>query len=103
MTNGIQQFKLHEGRDAIYSIASFLLDHFWGKPSKMTDALGVLLLTWNQAFYRYGTFNFGSLEKCIDRNLNRLDAFRRRFIFDLPLKINWKSVKCFWIFITPWK
>jgi hypothetical protein len=34
--------------------------------------LGVLLLTWNQAFYRYGIFDFDDLEVCITRNLRLL-------------------------------
>jgi len=49
---GSQAFRDHERRDAMYKVATFLVDHFWGAPAEMTDALGVLLLTWNQALYR---------------------------------------------------
>ena len=51
---GVAAFQKHEKRDAIYKIATFLVRNFWGQPAKMADSLGVLLLTWNQAFYRYG-------------------------------------------------
>lgn len=53
---GCEEFEKHEKRDAMYKVATFLVFHFWGKPSDMADGLGVLLLTWNQAFYRYGIF-----------------------------------------------
>jgi len=62
---GIKTFERHEKRDAMYKVATFLVLQFWGKPSEMADGLGVLLLTWNQAFYRYGSFDFDELERCI--------------------------------------
>jgi hypothetical protein len=49
----------------------------------MADGLGVLLLTWNQAFYRYGVFDFDQLENCIAQNIHVLDTFRRRDISTL--------------------
>ena len=67
--NGVSQFKEHEPRDSMYKVATFLISHYWGSPSDMADGLGVLLLTWNQAFYRYGLFSFDELEKCIGQNL----------------------------------
>lgn len=67
----------------MYKVATFLLEHFWGKSSEMADALGVLLLTWNQAFYRYGSFDFEKLEKCIVHNLQKISAFRKRDISSL--------------------
>jgi len=78
---GCEEFEKHEKRDAMYKVATFLLSHFWGKSSDMADGLGVLLLTWNQAFYRYGMFNFDKLEKCIADNLKRIEYFRERDIF----------------------
>jgi len=77
---GYRAFQQYEKRDAMYKTASFLIDHFWGQPSEMADSLGVLLLTWNQAFYRYGPFDFDALEKCISRNHHTLDGYRRRNI-----------------------
>lgn len=46
----------------------------------MADSLGVLLLTWNQAFYRYGVFDFDKLELCIKNNLDKLNIFRKMHI-----------------------
>jgi hypothetical protein len=80
---GCKEFEKHEKRDAMYKVATFLISHFWGNTSDMADALGVLLLTWNQAFYRYGIFNFDRLEKCITENYKKIKSFRDRDIFSL--------------------
>lgn len=64
----------------MYNTASFLIEHFWGKPHQIADALGVLLLTWNNALYRYGTFDFNLLENTLERNQQVLDSFRTRNI-----------------------
>jgi len=48
----------------------------------MADGLGVLLLTWNNAFYRYGFFDFDALEKCISNNQQILESYRHRSILD---------------------
>lgn len=77
---GYLAFQRHEGRDAMYKTATFLVKTFWGKPREMSDSLGVLLLTWNQAFYRYGLFDFDALEVCIARNQKVLDSYRQRDI-----------------------
>lgn len=77
---GYCEFQSHEQRDAMCKTATFLVEHFWGKPLEMADSLGVLLLTWNQAFYRYGLFDFDRLEKCISNNQNLLNSFRPRDI-----------------------
>jgi len=60
---GVEEYEKHEKRDVMYKVATFLVSYFWGKPSDMADGLGVLLLTWNQSFYRYGSFDFNKLEK----------------------------------------
>jgi len=77
---GIEEFEKHERRDAMYKVATFLISHFWGKASDMADGLGVLLLTWNQAFYRYGNFDFDKLEECIKNNLEKLEKYRKKEI-----------------------
>lgn len=66
----------------MYVRASFLVEHFWDKPSELANGLGVLLLTWNQALYRYGSFDFGNLERCLKRNRAQLLALRGRHILD---------------------
>jgi len=75
---GVRAFQAHEARDAMYKVATFLVDDWWGNPSEMADGMGVLLLTWNQAFYRYGVFDFAELEACIERNIPSLQCFRGR-------------------------
>lgn len=80
---GFTEYERREKRDPMYKVATFLLDYFWGKPSDMADALGVLLLTWNQAFYRYGPIDFERLEGCITKNLKRVEAYRQREILSL--------------------
>jgi hypothetical protein len=79
---GCKAFRLREPRDAMYRIAAFLVQHFWGKPAEIADSLGVLLLTWNQAHYRYGTFDFSKLERCLETNAAILQHFRARNILD---------------------
>lgn len=64
----------------MYKTATFLVNHFWGDPPKIADGLGVLLLTWNQAFYRYGLFDFQRLEIAIAAKQPILDSFRSRDI-----------------------
>jgi len=78
--HGCDEYERREKRDAMYKVASFLVDRFWDQPAEMADALGVLLLTWNQAFYRYGSFDFDELEKCIASNLRVLGSYRHRAI-----------------------
>lgn len=80
---GIEEFEKREKRDAMYKVAIFIISHYWGKPFDMANGLGVLLLTWNQAFYRYGIFDFDKLERCIDTNLKELKNFRNRHITGL--------------------
>lgn len=72
-------FQAHEKRDAMYKTATRLIDSSWGNTTEMADGLGVLLLTWNQAFYRYGSFDFEILEKCIAQNLDSLTSYRNFF------------------------
>lgn len=81
--SGCKEREKHEKRDAMYKVATFLISNFWGNPSDMADGLGVLLLTWNQAFYRYGVFNFDKLEECIRSNFQILEVLRRRDISSL--------------------
>jgi hypothetical protein len=83
LLKGCEEFERHERRDAMYKVATFLVSHFWGQPADVADGLGVLLLTWNQAFYRYGFFDFDQLERCIADNLQTIESFRSRDILSL--------------------
>jgi hypothetical protein len=78
---GYLAFRGKERRDAMYKTATFLVRHFWGKFAEIADGLGVLLLTWNNAHYRYGSFDFQLLEKTLADNQQLLASFRNRHIF----------------------
>jgi len=80
---GYEAFQKHESRDAIYKTAAFLVNHFWGEPARMADGIGALLLTWNQAFYRYGSFDFALLEEALRKNMKAIEGFRGRNIRSL--------------------
>jgi len=66
----------------MYVTASFLVKNSWGRPRELANGLGVLLLTWNQALYRYGVFDFKKLEGCLKRNAAKLESLRERHILD---------------------
>jgi len=100
---GCKEFEKYGKRDAMYKVATFLISHYWAKPSEMADALGVLLLTWNQAFYRYGSFDFDELEKCIKDNLSLLEDFRKRTIFSFSTQDEGKIKSLFNSFLKALK
>ncbi len=39
-------FEEREPRDSMYRVSSFLVREWWGDPTKLVDALSVLLLVW---------------------------------------------------------
>ena len=80
---GCKEYEKREKRDAMYKVATDLLTRSWQNREDRANALGVLLLTWNQAFYRYGAFDFNELEKCINNNFEKIESFKNRKIFDL--------------------
>ena len=78
LVRGYRAFRRKERRDAMYKTATFLVAHFWGKSSEIANSLGVLLLTWNQAHYRYGSFDFQALERVLTTKQPQLESFRHR-------------------------
>ena len=82
MLQGSQNFVQQERRDAMYKVATFLVNHFWYEPSDIADGIGVLLLVWNQAFYRYCNFalDFESLERFLKENEEVIQELRHREI-----------------------
>ena len=75
---GFTAFQAHEARDAMYKTAAFPVDHFWGRLGDMADSLAVLLLTWNQAHSRYGSFDFGKLRHVLQSFSLRLRVTGQR-------------------------
>ncbi len=98
LKRGYLAFQQREKRDAMYKTATFLVEHFWGRPLEMAESLGVLLCHWNQAFYRYGPLDYDSLEACIAANQEVLAAYRKRDILsyspadDLQIKTLFKQL-----------
>jgi len=82
-SRGVQEYVKNERRDPVYKIATNLVSYSWPEPANITDGLGVLLLIWNQAFYRYGRFDFNELEQCIKTNIKKIESFRNRDILSL--------------------
>lgn len=73
---GCIAFASREHRDAMYRIAVLLVNQTWGKPAEVADALGVILLTWNQAFYRYGPPDFDHIESFLRARENEIFGYR---------------------------
>lgn len=67
----------------MYKTATFLVRHFWDNPREMADGMGVLLLTWNQAFYRFGPFDFDLLEEALRTHMAVIEGLRSRHIQSL--------------------
>lgn len=80
LERGCRKFEIVEPRDSMYRVSRFLLQQWWGDSKKLVDALSVLLLTWNSAFYRYGAFDESVVEKCLTDNSVVIEAFRQREI-----------------------
>lgn len=80
LARGVAAYARHEPRDSMYTVAIFLLETWWGDLPKMADALTVLLLTWNGAYYRYGMFDQFMLESCLRREWGAIELFRERNI-----------------------
>ena len=73
-SRGVQEYVKNERRNPMYKVATNLVSDSWPAPTDVTDGLGVLLLTWNQAFYRYGNFDFNKLEQCIVINTKKIEV-----------------------------
>lgn len=64
----------------MYRVATHIVEHFWNQPRGLADGVGVLLLTWNQALYRYGAPDLGRLERFLAREADTLANLRGRMI-----------------------
>ncbi len=96
---GIKEYRKYEKRDSMYKVATFLISHFWGRFEDMADGLGVILLTWNQAFYRYGPLDFDRLEDCLKSNFSDIQFFRDRDIFSYNSNDNNRIKNMFYRFL----
>ncbi|HTE86487.1 MAG TPA: hypothetical protein VK821_17340 [Dehalococcoidia bacterium] len=85
LSRGCELFEQNEGRDSMYRVATYLLGEgvWWGRCAEMADALTVLLLTWNGAFYRYGPLDTSRLEQCLTQQWKTIANFHNRDIASL--------------------
>ena len=69
----------------MYKISRELIEQRWGDAEATADALGVLLLTWNQAAYRYGAFDYTRLQIFLEANATILDEYRAMRLEDIAI------------------
>jgi len=86
LLEGHRLFEEREKRDAMYKVATRLVEESWGKPSEVAEGLGVLLLVWNAAHFRHGPLDFDALEKWIAANQAVLNEYRSRNILTYTSK-----------------
>jgi hypothetical protein len=88
------EFLKLEPRDAVYKISTRLIRESWNDDSEVSNALGVLLLTWNAAFCRYSILNYPSIEDVINRHRKELNELRELDISELKedMKVVVKSI-----------
>jgi hypothetical protein len=86
LLKGCKTYHENEPRDSMYKVATYLINKFWGDTNEMTDALGVLILTWNAAFYSRFRFNFNKLEVCIGKWLNYFKVNKNKHISSFSIK-----------------
>lgn len=83
LRRGCRAFQDHESRDAMYKISRELIEQHWGDAEDTADALGVLLLTWNQAAYRYGAFDYAQVQSFLEVHATALDDYRAMRLEDV--------------------
>jgi hypothetical protein len=88
LVSGCRAYHQNESRDSIYVVSRRLIKPSWDVTPDLVDALAVLLLNWNQAFYRYGAPDWLALERTIDSNRRVLKSLRKRTIFTFNEKVD---------------
>lgn len=95
-------YQSEERRDPTYRVATLFISQFWGNPVDIADGLGVLLLVWNQAFYRYGQPDFRLLKSVVTQHMKQIEDFRKRTILDFDLRLDGPEiVQLFGAFLGP--
>lgn len=89
---GCEAYWANESRDAMYRVAVRLVEEWRDNPADVADAIGVILLTWNQAAYRYGTIDFELIERFIIQQRHILDSFENRSIRSFNMKDDGKTI-----------
>ncbi|MBI4467027.1 MAG: hypothetical protein HY656_06345 [Acidobacteria bacterium] len=64
--------------DVMHRISRRTIDEYWGNPGEVTGAVALLLLSWNQASYRYGAPDFRCFKLWMMKQWHLLSPLRRR-------------------------
>jgi len=77
--------------DVMYRISRRTIDEYWGNPDGVTDAVAILLLSWNQASYRYGAPDFRRFKLWMMKSWHLLSPLRWRDLagFDAGRDADW--------------
>jgi hypothetical protein len=84
--NGFTEFQKREDSHAMYNMATSLVKELWNNPSEMAASMGMVLLGWNESFYKDGFFDFHEFEICIEKDWQQLNSFKARNIRSYILK-----------------
>lgn len=68
-------------RDPTYKTGRRLVELYRDSSSELADGLGVVIVHWNHAFYRYGRPDFSAFEACLLRHQESIASLGRK---DLP-------------------
>ena len=87
---GAEAYQANEPRDAMYWVTSQWVQQYWpssevGEPSwaEVANGLGVLLLTWNMSYYRFGPLDLQQLEQFLIDFGGQVMGYRPRQITSL--------------------
>ena len=80
-------FEENEPRDLFYKVANELVELSIQKKTSLTltEAIAVLLQTWNKSYYRYKKFNFihfQEIDSLLNENIDEVIKFRTMSIED---------------------
>ena len=78
--DGFTEFQKREDGHVMYQVASSIVKDLWNNPSEMAQSLGMILLGWNESFYKDGFFDFHEFEISIAKDWQQLNSFRARNI-----------------------
>lgn len=86
LLNGCENYIKNEPRDFIYKIATRIVSQSEDNPTKVSEGLAVLLLTWNMSFYKFGLLDIDQLEECLRKWYRELREYERRDIESLTTR-----------------
>jgi len=78
-----EEFKNLEPRAPVYEISTKYIREYWNDAYEISNAIGILLLIWNSAFYRFGRLNYCLIQCAINLHREKLEELRKRDISEL--------------------